>query len=273
VKKLLVILVSLILLTIVFLVIVLVLNRDSGKGAMQVTSSPSKSKVYLDGDYIGDTPLCKCELPQMLPIGDYSIKIVPQEPGLSSFEQRVKVNSGVLTAVDRTFGDSATGSIITLSPISDKKAVELMIISFPNDSSVFMDNRDIGKAPLVLKNITDSDHEIKLSKNSFQDKVLKIRTVMGFRLEAQVFMAAGKATPSPTSSPSAQQSQTKIQILQTPTGFLRVRAEANATSSAEVGRVKPGEEYDLVSEKDAWYQIKLSTGKLGWVSSDYASKN
>src|SRR3989338_5750686 len=47
-------------------------------------------------------------------------------------------------------------------------------------------------------------------------------------------------------------------ILDTPTGFLNVRA---------------GEVYDLVSENTAnggWYQIKLADGTVGWVTDQYA---
>ncbi len=61
-----------------------------------------------------------------------------------------------------------------------------------------------------------------------------------------------------------------IEILDTPTGFLRVRSEPSTTAS-ESGRVNPKEKYPLLDEKSGWYKIKLSTGE-GWISGRYAQK-
>lgn len=271
-KKLLFLLFSLVILTIVFLVIVLVINRDSGRGALQVTSVP-KSKVYLDGDYIGDTPLCKCDLPQMLPVGEYSVKLVPVQGSYSPFEQQVKIGSSVLSVIDRTFdnGNSSSGDVITLETISDKSGVELLVVSFPSGSKVILDNNEMGVTPLLLKNITASDHEVKVSKKGYNDKVVKIRTVAGFRLEANIFMGLGQVSPSVSASPSANINLPEVTINETPTGFLRVRSDSSVSSS-EIGQVKPQEVYAVIAEKSGWYQIKLKTGLLGWISSQYATK-
>ncbi len=60
-------------------------------------------------------------------------------------------------------------------------------------------------------------------------------------------------------------------ILDTPTGFLRVR-ENNSVGSAEVARVTPGDSYELLEEQDSWFKIKLDAGSSGWISSQYAEK-
>lgn len=272
-KKLVLVLFSLIVLTIAFLVIVLVINKDSGRGALQVTSIP-KSKVYLDGDYIGDTPLCKCELPQMLPIGQYLVKLVSQGTPSASFEQKVKINSAVLSVIDRTFSkeSQSSGSIITLNSIQDKNGVEVMAVSFPNNAKIFLDNNETGATPLILKNLTASDHEIKLTKDGYSDKIIKIRTVAGFQLETVVFLGVkGSPAKSNTATPSAVLTVGQVEILETPTGFLRMRSEASINSE-EVGRVNPGQTFDLIKELEGWYQIKLKDGTLGWISSQYATK-
>jgi hypothetical protein len=273
VKKLVLVLLSLVFLTAVFLVIVLILNKDSGRGALQVTANP-KSKVYLDGDYIGDTPLCKCELPQMLPVGQYLVKLVSHSSTSASFEQKIKINPQVLTVVDRTFSkeSQSSGSIITLSSIQDKDAVEVMAVSFPNNVKIFLDNNEEGSTPLILKNLTASDHEIKLTKDGFNDKIIKVRTVAGFQLEAIVFLGMkGREEKSNTATSSAAFSVGQVEILETPTGFLRVRSEASVNSE-EVGRVNPGQTFNLIKELEDWYQIKLTNGTLGWISSQYATK-
>src|SRR3989344_1332164 len=99
-RKIVLLLTPLLILTILFLLIVLVVNRDSGKGALQVTSVPP-SQVFLEGKYIGKTPLCLCELPQLLEIGDHNIKLVPMQAGFKSYEQKITLYEGVLTVVDR----------------------------------------------------------------------------------------------------------------------------------------------------------------------------
>jgi len=147
-----------------------------------------------------------------------------------------------------------------------------MAVSFPNNAKVFLDNNEEGKTPLILKNLTASDHEIKLTKEGFSDKIIKIRTVAGFQLETVVFLGVkGSSEKSNTATPSASLSTGKVEILETPTGFLRVRREASINSE-EVGRVNPGQIFDLIKELDDWYQIRLPDGVFGWISSQYAVK-
>jgi uncharacterized protein YgiM (DUF1202 family) len=64
----------------------------------------------------------------------------------------------------------------------------------------------------------------------------------------------------------------KVTILETGTGFLRVRKGPSITEP-ELTRIKPGEEYEFVDEQQGWIQIKLPDGQLGWISSQYAKKN
>jgi uncharacterized protein YgiM (DUF1202 family) len=74
---------------------------------------------------------------------------------------------------------------------------------------------------------------------------------------------SGSITPTPT--------EAKIIILQTPTGFLRVRSKPS-TSETEVGRVTPGQTFTIIAEQDGWFEITLADKTDGWVSSDYAEK-
>lgn len=276
-KKILFIIVPILLAIAIFIVIFLVVNKNTGKGALQVTSAPI-SKVYLDNKLIGQTPLCKCEVNDMITAGIHTVRLVPLQGNLEAFEEKITIAPSILTVVDRTFGPGASsqGSIISLTPISDKKDAQLLIVSFPNKSQVFLNSNPSGMSPLLLKNLTVSDHEIKLTKAGYKDKTLKIRTVLGYKLEALVFLGvnltAATASALPTPSPSAAPTPSvKVLILSTPTGFLRVRADASIASK-QIGLVNPGEKYDFVAEKPGWFEIKLTNGQTGWVSSQYAQK-
>jgi hypothetical protein len=63
----------------------------------------------------------------------------------------------------------------------------------------------------------------------------------------------------------------QVEILDTPTGFLRVRATPS-TGASEITQVDPGEKFPLLEERAGWYKIKLTDGKEGWVSGQYAKK-
>ncbi len=273
-RKLILFTTPLLILTILFLLIVLVINRDGGKGALQVTSVP-ESQVFLDGAYVGKTPLCLCELKDLLKVGEYTIKLVPVESGYKNFEQKIILYKGVLTVVDRTYDKDvsvSTGSMITLSPIDDENIAELMVVSFPSKARVVLDSNPVGETPYLI-NLTASDHEIKLLKDGYKEKVIKVKGVLGKRLE--VTMSLGikldakevqeRASASAVTAP-------QVTILETPTGELNVRSE-NSIGSSLIGTLSPGDKVDLMSEEAGWYQVRLKDGKTGWVSATYASKD
>lgn len=267
--------VSLLLLaTIIFLGVTFFLGNTNVKGALQVTSTP-KAIVYLNGKKIGDAPFCKCEAEDLIKTGEYSIKLIPAQGDFKPFEEKITINKSTLTVVDKEFSEGMQGSssIISLISIPNKKDAELLVISIPSDASVFLDTNAVGATPLSLKDITPSDHNLNLTKDGYKDKSIGIKAVRGYKLTALVSLGVNPIV----SSPSAQQQTTpspsinKVVILDTPTGFLRVRA-ASSTASLEITRVSPGETFELMNEGNGWFQIKLADGKTGWVSNQYAKK-
>jgi hypothetical protein len=275
-KKVFYILAPFIVVILIFAAVLYYLSQNQGKGALQVTAAPA-AKVYVNGKLLGQTPLCECELKDMLAVGDYDLKLVPTQGNIEPFEQKITISPKVLTVVDRTFLGLGlgSGSIINLTPLSDPKATQISVVSFPDGAQVFLDDNLQGKSPLLLNNITNSDHELKLSKNGYKDQVVRIKTTPGYKLEALVFLGINpditNATATAASS-SAVLPVAKVIILQTPTGFLRVRDQASL-GGAEIAQVKPGEIYQLLDDQTTgWYQIKLTNGKSGWISSEYAQK-
>lgn len=259
---------------IAFAITVFLYTKNLGKGALQVTSEPN-SKVYLDGKLLGQTPLCKCDAQNMVDEGSHTIKLVPIEGSFPPFEQKIPISSKVLTVVDRNFQDnsSSSGSIISLSKLSDKNSLSLTVISFPDKATVSLDGNQVGQSPIALKDITESDHDLKLSKSGYKDKTVRIRTVKGYDLQTIIFLAASpqQASQSASQSASIAPSVTQVLILQTPTGFLRVR-DNPSLSGNQITTVNPGEKYDLLQETSGWFEIKLKDGSSGWVSSQYAQK-
>lgn len=260
------------------------MHLRSIKGALQVTSSP-QSKVYLNDTYIGTTPLCKCEAADMLAVGDYTIKLVPTKGGFSEFQEKITISEAVLTVVDRKFAkDSLSeGSVISLSPLPDKTKSELVVASLPEQSIVLLDDNQLGTTPLSYSNPTESDHVLTIQKNGYKDKTIHIRTPLGYKLTVAAYLSTvDNITATNSASDSAQTVGTSptptptlsgntVVILDTPTGFLRVRDSASANST-EIGQVKPGETYQYLDEQQGWIQIKLKDGTKGWISSQYTQK-
>lgn len=262
---------------IIFFGITFFLDRKTGKGALQVTAVP-RSKVYLDGKLVGETKFCTCEASSMLSPGDYSLRLVPVEGNFRPFEEKVTINKGTLTAVDRIFADegNSEGNIVSLFPLDNKKDIEVLIISLPDKANVFLDSNPVGVTPLLLKQVSKSDHDLRLTRDGYREKSIKIKTALGFKLSVLVFLGLNTdLSNSPLASSAAILSPapavSKVLILNTPTGFLRVR-ESASVSSSEIGKIKPGESYELIEEKENWFEIKLSDGKTGWISSSYAVK-
>lgn len=279
-KKVLLIIAPLLSALLIFLGFQFFLSRTLGKGALQVTSTP-KSNVYLNGKFSGQTPLCLCDAKNSPTVGEYTIRLASIDGSFSPFEEKIQIVKSVLTVVDRTFdkGAFSEANILTLNPLSNAKDIELLVLSFPQKATVLIDNNESGETPLLLKNLTESDHTLTLRKDGYREKDLRIRTVAGYKLTAVTYLGidANSATVSPTlqpslSNPSPSPIVSKITILETPTGFLRVREDASLYS-AEITRVNPGESYPFVDEKEGWYAIRLVSEKTGWVSSQYAKKD
>ncbi len=243
----------------------------SRKGALQVNSTP-KSKVYLNDKLVGETPLCLCKDPNLLKVGDYTIRLTPAN-NLNPFEEKININKSTVTVVDKIFinKSNSEGSIVSLSPIKSKDDAEIMVETLPSNANIFLDEKPVGISNIVLKNVDASDHDLRITHKGYKDKLLKIKTTLGYRLVSKVYLEAMPKNEVATKSALIS----RVLILDTPVGFLRVR-ESSSLSSTEIGKVTPGEIYELLDEKEGWFEIKLSSpsGAItsGWISSTYAEK-
>lgn len=259
--------------------------RSVDKGALQVTSN-IKSRVFLNGQQIGETPLCKCEQDDTIPVGDYEIRIEPQDSNFPAFTTRADINGGVLTAVDRTFlpGTLSSSYVLTLEKTTSDKP-ELIITTIPDGAMVTIDSNPLGATPFKSEAITPAEHEVEIQKQGFTKKTIRLKTINGHKLvvksqlgsaggeELNIVSESASATPSASIAPSpiSDSSVVKITILKTPNGFLRVRSGAG-TNFDEVTRVNSGETYEVITEENGWYKISAN-GKVGFVSGDFAEKN
>jgi hypothetical protein len=159
---------------------------------------------------------------------------------------------------------------------------EVYVETDPNGAIVYLDNDEKGVAPLILGDVLKGDHELSVFMPGFFRRTQKINIDAGYRVNAAFKLSIDQSQQKPTETPTPPQATAsakvapgatgvnKIIIKDTPLGYLRVRAEPTLNASVS-GQVNPGEQFDILDEKEGWYKIKF-TGKEGWVSSQYSEK-
>lgn len=281
------------------------LNPAKGEAILKVSSNPATT-IFLDNQNIGKTPF-----EDKVAAGEYTLKLIPESTvdTAVSWEGKVTLSPNLLTFVNRDLGSSdltTGGEILTLEKINSKKA-ELAVTSTPDGAVVTLGNDEKGKTPLVVEDVEPGNYDLTLTSSGFGTRTVKIKTTQGYKLTTAFQLAAtgelaaspsptpeGSPTASPKSSPKATPKSSPkasgeasasaspkskasppakpyVEILDTPTGFLRVRANPS-TSGEEVGRVDPGEFYSLLDEDNGWYKIEYEKDKEGWISGQYAEK-
>lgn len=260
------------------------------KAGIQVTANPQAS-VFLDNKPLGQTPVYQNGQKS----GTYNIKISASDTTLVPWEGKVTLNPGVLTVVDRQLAadpNKAHGYTLTFEALTNKTATEVNLVSFPDTVSVTVDGAPVGFTPFKSDSIAVGAHTFTLTSPGYQDLVVKASVIAGQRLVISAQLGAQDIipTPTPAATPSASPTVSAIPleitplpkqatdaaipkpyvlILDTPTKFLRVRAEARSDAT-EIAKVNPGDKFPYLSTSGSWYQIEYLTSQKGWVSASYA---
>lgn len=267
---------------VVFVVVKLVVDIAAKKeGRLQVLSRPNAA-VFVDNVMKGNTPFTST-----FKEGEYLLKIVPDGVATSaaSWQKKIAVVNGALTHVDVALEPtdiSSWAEVFWLTPLGmfDKKT-SLEITTEPSGALIYIDNDEKGVSPLVMENITTGNHELSVFMPSFSRQSKKINISAGFALHGYVKLALDPSqktqymieTPVPTATAAAsiKEPTNTVRILDTPTGWLRVREEPTLAGS-ESAKVNPGQRFELLDEQTGWYKIRIDATKVGWISSSYASK-
>lgn len=269
-------------------------SRNAG---IQVGANP-QSVVFIDGKNMGQTPVYV----ETLKPGDVTVRIEPNDKSLAPWEGKVSLNEGTLTVIDRQLAADVTkshGYSLTFEKLTNKTSSEISVITFPDNVALSIDGAPVGFTPYKGDSQTVGTHTLLLTSPGYEDQTIKAKINQGYRLVVNVQLASQAITPTPeltplVATPSATPSLTPkagvtpkvditplpkqasssavtkpyVEILSTPTGWLKVRAEANA-SSAEVAKVNPGDRFPYLDINGSWYEITYIDGKQGWVSAQY----
>lgn len=238
-----------------------------------VRSTPD-SYVYIDDKLIGKTPI-----DTTIGAGSVTLKIVP-DGNRTPYEAKINLISGVKTIVKREFGEaesSSSGEIVSFEKESGSVSAGIVVVSTPDNAQVDLDGVSRGFSPVKLSSV-QGEHQLVVKSPGYNDRNLRLRTISGYKLTVLVQLAK---VPEVVKEEPKVETQTFVEILKTPTGFLRVRSEPGS-GGAEIDQVAPGAKF-LLLDTDAstgWYKIQLEApvaglpnGRFGWVSNQYATQS
>ncbi|NOY89248.1 MAG: PEGA domain-containing protein [FCB group bacterium] len=264
----------------------LLFNKQAKEGTLSVSASP-EATVFANSQLIGKTPF-----KDKLKVGEYIIKLIPEgeATATASWTGKVRINRRTVSYVNMELGSSdisTAGEVFTVTKMESKPKKanrgQLFVRTDPVGAIVYLDNDEKGISPLALENVPSGEHELSVVMPGFFRRVQSINIDSGYKLEAMFKLAIDKsqkinadtsgkegseASSSATTKKTAEKSK-QVLIKKTPTGWLRVRADASLSAS-ESARVNPGDKFKYLEEKSGWYKIEYEKGKTGWISSNYA---
>ena len=235
--------------------------------AGMLVESNKKSSVFINNQLAGETPYQNENLKEQ----EYLIGLQPLEATEASspaWQGYVKLNNGTLSVVNRELGSSpvlSSGEIISL-----KKGQGVTVVSTPVEALVSVDGKEYGRTPLSIESLTPGEHQFMLSKENYLKRSIRATIIEGYSLTLSVDLSISEADLSKSVTVPVTGTNEAV-VKQTPTGFLRVRADST-TNATEVTRISAGETVSILEEKPGWAKIRLKDNKEGWVSSAYIDK-
>lgn len=246
---------------------------------------------------------------KLIPLGSETEASLPAGQAGSSavtWAGKVRVYPRQTTYVRRELANTeieSAGEVLTIRKSDSPGASgtgDIEVQTEPQGAIVTLDGKDVGVSPHIIRGLLTGSHEVSVYLPKFKRRSIQVNvepggytTVASYALGldvdfdkkfelARAFEASGSARlpagqaglptlPTGEPTPTPQPIPKGVEILETPTGFLRVRTEASLGSS-ELARVKPGEKYDYLESTTGWVKIKVSDTVSGWVSEEFVKK-
>ncbi len=278
-------------------------------GGLKIDSTPTAS-VYIDEQHVGETPFVSEKIKAGDHLIKIVPQTMPQEVYQANVNLKSNVLTVVNRNFADTFQESSV-YILELEKLSKKDKAEITVISTPPNAIVRIDDQPKGFAPLLNVGVDPGQHKITLNAQGYKTLEFNGDASAGYRLlvtaelgklyplkpgeeqavatpsaqldesspspSPEVAEALPSATPAPTPTATpiistATPDKPYVEILTTPTGWLRVRSEPNGLEDNEVAKVDSGTTYPYLDFNDSgWYQIEYEPGKEGWIAAQYAN--
>lgn len=240
------------------------------KGAgISVETTPT-STVFINGEQVGRSPFRQTRDP-----GEVTVKLIPEsfETPLAPYETKVELVSGIETIIMRDFGeteDESSGVVISFERVGGNET-SIAVVSIPDSAEISIDGAVRGFAPLKESTVTPGEHSLKIAADGYEERTIRVNAHEGYKLTVVVKLAPDGEMPKEEEKEEPEEPKVEeVEILDTPTGFLRVRG-GPSTAHEEIAQVEPGERYPYLEtdEDTGWFKIDID-GEEGWVSNQYA---
>jgi len=268
------------------------LEKSNFSASLSVISDPSSATVSIDGIEVGETPFSTTSISS----GDHELTIGKE--GFESRSIKVRVQDGYkLNVSSALFPRPIPLEIKTMESTHENLTVYNLSL---NNEIVTVDPRVLAKAIVYWM---ETRGEESVTFNYFVDREGTIFDSKGAKIlpESELpqgsftvgylgtsqkdelseaasttlaSLASGSAVSEEkeeTTTTTPTTTVTKVEILPTGTGWLRVRS-GPGLGNDEVTKIDVGSKFDLIEEQSGWSKIKLTDGTSGWVSSQYVKK-
>ena len=164
-------------------------STQDSPAALHVESLGKPLTVVLDNNILGKTPFHSESLKE----GVSSFVLSSEE---SSLRTKINLVSSVLTVVNWDLGPSdifSEGEIIWMERTFDKSS--LVIFGNPEGAEVRFDDEFLGTTPVSTDKTTIGDHAVKISRQGYKARTVKIKIQDGYKLSIkfQLFLIPGTA--------------------------------------------------------------------------------
>ncbi|MDE4907811.1 PEGA domain-containing protein [Methanogenium marinum] len=166
-------------------------TQQSTMGSIEVGSTPGGSSVFLDGKYMGQTPVSSYFDLTSVSEGSHTIRITHTD--YDDYTQTVYVKGGNVMTVNAQLSFDAP------SPTPDTTG-QLIVSSTPSGAELFLDNTYRGVTPVTLSDIPAGSHVVTVKQTGYTDSSQTVTVTGG---QSTPVVIGLEAVPPTTKSPAA----------------------------------------------------------------------
>ena len=166
--------------------------------------------------------------------------------------------------------NNQTGAIPTTTPVENDLGIgglDIVKIIIPEGTKATVMKEPI-KGSVTILTLTTSLNAVRLEEKENWVRVLIGNNITSESItEGWIVKSFVKEINNNVNTTNTNVIQ-KVTVMETSTGWLRVRATPNGK---EIAKVNSGETYNLISEVNGWYEIELTDGTKGFISGEFAT--
>jgi hypothetical protein len=165
----------------------LVAEVNPATGDLRISSTPSGAAVYVNGNFVGTTPV-----DSLLDVTDLSpgtATIVVKKSGYQDYSTTAAIEAGKLVQVSAT-----------LTPAAQPTAATAEITSTPSGANVYINNVFVGITPLSFQNVTPGTYSVEIRLDGYTPYSTTGQVVAGQNIRIAASLAP-VTTPTTTKAP------------------------------------------------------------------------